>query len=580
MSPKREEKPTMRKMQQRGRWLAVGVLGVILLGLVGCGGTSGDGNSAGHTSRVVLQITTAEQTGGEALRQAGVPNSLRAVPTDPSDPTFISRLVIEVTGAGITTITQTLTLTAAQQEQVAVELQIPTGPDGRINVNISVDAFHTADGVDTKIFHGEARGVDLPTTEPVAISLARILPPDDIPDTITTVQLHLTVPRQVVPTDPSDPAFVSRLDIQVEGEGIPTPVTRSVTLTAAQQTEVTVENLAVPTGPQRRIMANVFNSAGSRIFAGETTADLLDATVTVLIPLSRALVPEAVTPSDLANKAFAFEDSAAFGIGSPSQPQAAILQFGPFIGNTGPFTLTSAGQTASGNITILPPASTNTLRRLSPTGTPRQGETSTSCTFVIETSNFSSGGQPLAGQTLLMQPCETDALDGNLILFNPATGASSASSPPVAVSEVPPNTVRIGSPSGPVVSGETFTVPVELNAGETAVISYLFELTFNRDIVVVENITNGSAPFEAPVTNPGAFTTGAVQFAANNTTFDTAARGLLRLATITFRVVGNSGSESALTLALPSDGALVDAITFASRPSASIIFLNGAMTVQ
>ena len=114
---KRKGKPTMRKVQQRGLLLVVGVLGVVLLGLVGCGGTSGDGNSAGRTSRVVLQITTAEQDSGDALRQAGVPTALRASPTDPNDPAFISRLVIEVTGASIPSpITQTVDLTAAQQE--------------------------------------------------------------------------------------------------------------------------------------------------------------------------------------------------------------------------------------------------------------------------------------------------------------------------------------------------------------------------------------------------------------------------------------------------------------------------------
>jgi hypothetical protein len=139
--------------------------------------------------------------------------------------------------------------------------------------------------------------------------------------------------------------------------------------------------------------------------------------------------------------------------------------------------------------------------------------------------------------------------------------------------------VRIGSPADPVAAGETFAVPVEFNAGDTAVISYLFELTFNSAVVVVENIANGSAPFASPVFDSAAFTTGLVRFAANNTTFASTAQGLLTLATITFRVVGDTGNASALALALPDDGAFVD-ITFAPRPSESIRFQNGSITVQ
>ena len=679
----------MRKVQQRGLLLVVGLLGVVLLGLVGCGGTSGDGNSAGRTSRVVLQITTAEQAGGDALRQAGVPTALRAVPTDPNDPAFISRLVIEVTGAGIPSpITQTVTLTAAQQEQVEVELQIPTGEDGRIVVNIIVDAFHTADGVDTKIFHGEALGVDLPRTEPVEIPLEPVLLPGTpdtpdtpdtpgtpaTPDTTTTTTVHITFPRQVVPTDPSDPAFVSRVDVQVEGEGIPTPVTQSVTLTAAQQTEVTVENLVVPTGPNRRITVNAFNSAGTLIFDGDVTTDLLDATVTVPIPLSRVLVPEAVTPSDLADKAFAFADGAAFGIGSPAQPQAAILQFGTFTGDTGSFTLTSAGQTATGNVTILPPASTDTSRRLSPTGTPRQGETSTSCTFALETSGFSSNGEPQAEQTLRMNPCEVDAFDGNLILVNADTNARSTSAfptpvgnavpdgiietpaeavtivtgetvtftatcrdpdntiplnvvwdfgggaPPVLVEDpgavrfdtpgtftvtlactdalgasdptpdtrtvtvlrpetIPLNAVHMGSPAAPVAANGVFTVPVVFNAGGVQVLSYLFELTFDRNVVEVLNI-QGLGPFSEVITNVLAFPTGAVRFAANSAAF-TPAVGLINLANILFQVVGNSGEASALVLRFPATpggtGVVVDE-TF--QAIEGITFIDGSVQVQ
>ena len=544
----------MRKVQQRGLLSAVGLLGVVLLGFVGCGGTSGDGDSAGRASRITLHITTVEQTGGDTLRHAIRPNSLR-----------------------------------------------------------------------------------------------------------------------VVPTDPSDPAFVSRLDIEVTGEGIPSPIAQSVDLTAAQQeTGITVD-LIVPTGQQRRITVHAFNAAGTRIFSGETTADLLGATVTVPITLRRVFVPQVVTPSALANKVFTFADGAAFGI-----TREATLQFGPFSDNSGPFTLTSAGQTATGNVTILPPTSSDTLRRIRPTGIPRQGDTTTSCHFTIETSSFLSGNGPQGRQILRMNPCEADALDGNLILVNADTAARSASALPTPVGNatpdgtidtpagavtiaageavtftatcgdpdsttpvsaawdfgggaatvliedpgpvrfdapgiftvtltctdalgasdptpdtrtvtvlgpvvpepIPPNTLRIGSPSVPVTHAQTFPVAVEFNSSTTNVISYLIELKFNPAVVVVTGITKGSEVFDDPITNPAAFSTGSVKFAANNPNFSPVS-GQVTLANITFQVVGNAGDTSELTLDLPATpggNGVIASDTF--EPITITTIIPGAVAVQ
>jgi hypothetical protein len=529
---------------------------VILLGVVGCGGTSGDGDSAGRVSRITLQITTAEQAGGDALRQAVAPSSLRAVPTDPSDP-----------------------------------------------------------------------------------------------------------------------AFVSRLDIEVTGEGIPSSITRSVDLTAAQQETGVSVDLIVPTGPQRRITVNAFNAAGTRIFSGEATADLLGATATVPITLRREFVPQAVTPLALANKVFTFADGAAFGIAGE-----ATLQFGAFTANSGPFTLTSAGQIAMGNVTILPPASTDTSPQRNPAGTPRQGETSTSCNFTIETSGFPAGGGPQGRQILRMHPCDADALDGNLLLVNADTKARSASALPTPVpvenaapdgtidtpaeavtiaagesvtftatcgdpdsttpvgvawdfgggaaavsiedpesvrfdtpgiftvtltctdalgasdptpdsrtvtvlgpvvpEPIPPNTLRISSPAAPVTRDQTFPVAVEFNSNATNVIAYLIELKFNPDVIIVTGITKGAEVFDDPITNPAAFSTGSVKFAANNSTFSPVS-GLMTLANITFQVVGNTGDASELTLELPTtpggNGAIVND---AFAPITITTIIPGAVAVQ
>jgi hypothetical protein len=91
---------------------------------------------------------------------------------------------------------------------------------------------------------------------------------------------------------------------------------------------------------------------------------------------------------------------------------------------------------------------------------------------------------------------------------------------------------------------------VTFNAGTTAVASYLFELTFDRNVVEVLDI-EGLAPFDDVITNQLAFPTGKVRFAAHSTAASPSATGLLTLANITFQVVGNSGDTSALAFGFP-----------------------------
>ena len=98
--------------------------------------------------------------------------------------------------------------------------------------------------------------------------------------------------------------------------------------------------------------------------------------------------------------------------------------------------------------------------------------------------------------------------------------------------------------------------------------------------MVVTQIAQGLPLFEVPITNPGAFTTGAVKFAANNPTF-APVHGVLTLATITFQVIGSPGTTSSLKLQFPSlanggTGVLVDS-NF--QAIGGMTFVNGVVTV-
>jgi hypothetical protein len=148
---------------------------------------------------------------------------------------------------------------------------------------------------------------------------------------------------------------------------------------------------------------------------------------------------------------------------------------------------------------------------------------------------------------------------------------------------VPPGTARIVSPPGPVQSGTSFSVPVLVNTGATNVLSYLFELAFDPQVVMVTSITQGSPLFEVPIMHIGtpAAASGTVRFAANNPTF-APANGVLTLATITFHVIGSPGMTSPLKLQFPllstsGAGVLVDS-NF--QAIGGITFVNGAVTVN
>jgi hypothetical protein len=214
---------------------------------------------------------------------------------------------------------------------------------------------------------------------------------------------------------PGSPGFVTRLDIRIEAADIASPITRSLTLTEAQQSEVTVE-LLVPVGTQRRILVTAFNASGAKIFEGETTVDLTRDLEVVTLTLVRVLLLEAADAADLANKTFAFADGVALGVVG-----AVTLTFGTFVENTGPFTLTSDSRTASGTVTIVPATTSSTQSRAT---------SDARCDFLVATSTYPPDQGPQAGEQSPVF-CQVDAVDGRLTVADVETGARSLSTPPV-----------------------------------------------------------------------------------------------------------------------------------------------------
>ena len=123
-------------------------------------------------------------------------------------------------------------------------------------------------------------------------------------------------------------------------------------------------------------------------------------------------VNRVVTPLDLENLVFTFSDGVAF-----SQALAdteVTLSFEDFGGTlTGPFTLESAGNTATGTVTVA------------------------SCSLSVQTSTFALASFPglQPGSTVLLDPCELNTDDGSMRVQNANTGAISTVSG--ALSTVP-----------------------------------------------------------------------------------------------------------------------------------------------
>ena len=115
------------------------------------------------------------------------------------------------------------------------------------------------------------------------------------------------------------------------------------------------------------------------------------------------------TASTLANRVFTFPNG--FSTNPPTLTglppgQAFTLRFGDFAGtNTGPVALESAGNTATGTVTI------------------------GSCIFQINQSTFPASQGPPAGTQFTANPCQIDTTTGALVLTDPRSGQTATSSP-------------------------------------------------------------------------------------------------------------------------------------------------------
>jgi hypothetical protein len=109
---------------------------MVLCVLTGCNSGGGD-DSAPRTSRLALQIITANPPVNTGLRQTAVPD--QALRVAPGDRLFVTRIVVSISAADISTITEAFDVGANQQEEVTVALSQPVrlGPSRHIIVTAS-----------------------------------------------------------------------------------------------------------------------------------------------------------------------------------------------------------------------------------------------------------------------------------------------------------------------------------------------------------------------------------------------------------------------------------------------------------
>lgn len=557
----------MGHTRRMGQIATLGVLGVTILGLNGCGGNPSDRTgTAQDVGRLTLQLTTAEEAPPSTRQRATLP---------------------------------------AQTQQ-------DEGPLTRVEIQVQ----------------GETTGA--------IISAQCSIPPDVTPE-----------PLRNQCQDDAGGALLSEVNVT------PTTITIGVTLEVQRESH--------------RITVAAF--AGTTMVQFGTAQDDPQ-----LAPVLVTLFP-VITPSDLENRTFRFDDGTVFGFPG----QAVRLDFGAFRGTrTGPFTLrlpaTSGVATGTATVGSLDIAVTNStfpelpagsllrfqaVRRLtdrlnltrSDSGISSLSSTPTPSTTALRISGTLprrttdgllnrievqvNGGIPPVTLTIICQiPTEittapvTDQCQDESGALESAEVEVSAEQVTLRVTiavargdnnrrqialaafvqdvarffameehelldavepvrlvvrplEVPTLTVLIGSPASPVPPAGTFTVPVLFNAASARVLSYLLELTFDPTVVTVDSI-RGITPFANVITNvtPGGATRGVVRFAANNQSF-TPASGQLALGTITFRVLGPSGATSPLTLNFATvpggTSALVD---HRFQPIAEVAFVQGTVRIQ
>jgi hypothetical protein len=233
---------------------------------------------------------------------------------------------------------------------------------------------------------------------------------------------------QVRQVQPGDPGFIARLEVRLQARGSDLVSPQVFTLNSTQQETATLD-VTVPgtvLGPFQ-VLVSAFTSQEIEVFRGSIS--VMSGQTSVIVPLLRAaLVPVPATAANLQQTTFTFTDGAIFGLANIP----VTLATGTFVGNVGDFALTAkaSGCVASGCVV---------------SGSVTSGSvTSGSCTFLVATSTFPAGQGIQAGDRLVLDPCQVDAIDRRLIATRALVSLTpGTSSPPV----VAPSNTTLNLPS-------------------------------------------------------------------------------------------------------------------------------------
>lgn len=513
------------------------LLKVLCLVFAGCGGNSGSSQSgsASRTSKITIQLlrATAEPrvlpAQGRALGQA------RQV--QPGDAGFIERLRLQFVQPNGALLSQhNFTLDASQQETITLDIELPTPLP--VTMRLVVSGFNNFGGRQTEIFLGETT-LELGQQQ-AEITLVRNTTPSGL------------VPLPATPSNLQQTTFTFLDGTAFGFAGIATTLatgtftdnTGDFTLIATEgiaSGEVTIGSCTF-TVVESTFLLGRGVQVGEQIFIDPCEIDAIDGRMiatTAAIRSNRSFgIPTPVTSTGI------LVLPALFPTLEVDENTVGTVSVGAALGGSRPGNLTFA-------LTRAPSHGTASLQETGVvTYRPETAFHGSDRLVVTATATFTDGNTP----ALLL------GLVPISITVRPVQGA----------------TVRIGAPTAPVQLGTTFTVPVELNIAATSLLSYLLELTFDPTVIRVLQIDQGSSLFGTPVTNPAAFTSGTVRFAANNSTF-APATGQFTLAHITFQVVGTTGQISPLQLRLPANGVLVDSAFHAIN---SVTFLDSTVQIN
>ena len=220
--------------------------------------------------------------------------------------------------------------------------------------------------------------------------------------------------RQV---QPGDPGFIDRLEIRLQAQGSDLVSPQVFLLDPAQQETATLEVAVPDTAPTTfEVLISAFTSQGIEAYRGQTSVARGQTSAVVVLPRF-AFVPVPATAANLQQTTFNFTDGAVFGLADIP----VTLATGTFTGDVGDFALTASGSVASGSVTI------------------------GSCIFVVTTTSFPSGQGLQVGDTIVIDPCQVDAIDRRLIVTNISVSETpTISSTPLVI---PPDTTLNLPPS-------------------------------------------------------------------------------------------------------------------------------------